>query len=154
MALVPLAEECRYNNDDMDQMVDIFVDLARDPVWSVRKTCADCLADFSKKTKAETRTGPSLALLYELLEDENKWVKKAAQANLGKFMTQMPLGTISDQLVGHYRGMLDDPMGLAGDNELPCAFCFPAVAHQLGAERWSEINTVFEALRDSEKWEV
>lgn len=89
--------------------------------------------------------------MYELLQDENKWVKRAAQAKLGKWMTQMPLGTISDELVSHYRGslfgtrslltvwvvpgMLDDAMGLNGDNELPCAFCFPAVATQLGAER-------------------
>lgn len=53
---VALAEECRYNNNDIDQMIELYLDLGRDPVWSVRKSCADCLADFSSKTKAETRS--------------------------------------------------------------------------------------------------
>ena len=41
--------------DAQEALMDVWVDVARDPIWSVRKGCADVMADFAGHCHEHTR---------------------------------------------------------------------------------------------------
>lgn len=135
-------------------LLELFLNLARDPIWSVRKACADELAAFCSHMPVANRSEEMLGLCEELLEDENRWVKKSAGTKLGEFISVLPLGQVGEKIVGSFRDLASTIEARSNEMEIPCAFCLPGVAKQLGPERWSELNELYGTLRSSTQWQV
>jgi serine/threonine-protein phosphatase 4 regulatory subunit 1 len=133
------------------------VAVVQDPIWGVRKACAESLCAVSNSVPEEVRTSALIQVLERFLTDVSKWVRSAAFQQLGPFFATLPQASISPSLLNHYISMSIPSDGAeATDEELKlfCAFSFPAVCVTLGPDRWPELAPTFEALVKDNRFEV
>ena len=65
----------------------MYITLCNDPVWSVRKSCAEVIVSFACCVSLEHRRTILSKILADFLTDDSKWVKVSAFQILGPFIS-------------------------------------------------------------------
>jgi hypothetical protein len=107
---------------------------------------------MAERSKPEDREGPLSDLMLSLLNDNYKQVKKAAYKNLGKFIYLLKGLKINEGLIKEFCLMPTknlNPKSREPDNEIDCAYNFPAVTEVLGPSRWPDLYKAYEKLLKS-----
>eukprot|EP01036_Dinobryon_divergens_P028473 gene28473-37423_t len=136
----------------LERLMPAFVRLSKDDVYRVRRACAESLCDISKCVNEDIRLGVLVEIFLRLTQDPSKLVKQSVLQQSGMFLSTLPSRSISESLLSHYCGMLNNPTGDQNvDEELKhiCAFSFPAVLQIIGKNRWKEVRTVYHSLAQS-----
>ncbi len=104
----------------------------------------------TKEEKESTLT----EIVFNLLRDQNKWVRLSAYKNLGQFIYHLKGIKLNDRLLTEFCKMADNDINSLGkENEViySCAYNFPAVLDSVGKERWeSDLWKVYDKLLRSQ----
>lgn len=65
----------------------MYVNLCKDSVWTVRKSCAEVIVSIACCVPVELRRTTLSDILASHLEDESKWVRLSAYQMLGPFIS-------------------------------------------------------------------
>ncbi|MDR3582144.1 MAG: hypothetical protein P4L67_02620 [Candidatus Pacebacteria bacterium] len=119
--------------------------LAKDPYWPVREAAANVLVDVANVSTLEIRESTLVKMFLEFYGDVSRFVKKAAQMQLGNFLFSLKGAKDITMLIQLYVSM--DPR-LTSDEELiyHCAFTFPGVLLALGAASWPILRETYKSL--------
>uniref|UniRef100_A0A7S2RQB2 Uncharacterized protein n=1 Tax=Mucochytrium quahogii TaxID=96639 RepID=A0A7S2RQB2_9STRA len=88
-----------------ERLLPAFIRLAGDPVWGVRKACADSLALVAEQLDEETRAKELVQLSNDFATDPSKWVRSALSQRLGRFIASLPADKVPDILVQRFIDM-------------------------------------------------
>ncbi|XP_043286100.1 serine/threonine-protein phosphatase 4 regulatory subunit 1-like isoform X3 [Venturia canescens] len=70
-----------------EKLLPMYVTLCKDPVWSVRKSCADVIVSFACCVSLHHRRTTLSEQLANFLTDDSKWVRVSAFQILGPFIS-------------------------------------------------------------------
>ena len=97
-----------------ERLIPMWIALAEDEIWGVRRACAESIMDVSQALMDEDDRAVLYDPMCNLLEDENeRWVQNAAFEQLGPFITTLPYQEClsgnprKNRLLKHYRSMAD-----------------------------------------------
>ena len=126
------------------------MNLASDPIWSVRKAIAEQLAAIGEVMSSDVRHTSLLDLIRAGLQDESRWVKKSTHQVFGPFLVMLDKERIGAALIRLYKEKV------LADNELyqACAYNLAALAQHIGPARWLEVRELFEIMVDCDQWKV
>ncbi|CAM9737733.1 unnamed protein product, partial [Pylaiella littoralis] len=139
------------------RLLPAYVRLTKDDVYRVRKACTEALVEMSKAVGAEVSLRELTPVFLNLASDSSKLVRTGALQHLGRLISTLPGGSVSEDLVSYFTGTAVESMGdPVADAELRlyCAFSFPAVVVTIGPDRWHELRESFAALTRDPSWSV
>ncbi|KAH3764928.1 protein phosphatase 4 regulatory subunit 1 [Pelomyxa schiedti] len=132
----------------------IYLKLAKDPVWCVRKSCADSLTVTCNHLPLQSKSMLCEVLRF-LTADSSRWVKISAYQHLGEVLALLPPAQISDDLIELYTRMATDSLKIGdSDVRLFCAYSLPGVLTNLGKGKWSVFKPTFDVLSQDLQWKV
>eukprot|EP01088_Endostelium_zonatum_P006114 TRINITY_DN18220_c0_g1_i3.p1 TRINITY_DN18220_c0_g1~~TRINITY_DN18220_c0_g1_i3.p1 ORF type:complete len:914 (+),score=249.38 TRINITY_DN18220_c0_g1_i3:105-2846(+) len=92
----------------------MYMTLARDPSWRIRKSCTRSLSSISELTAAQDQQTLLLPLFRSFMTDNSKWVRYSMYQNIGYFFNTLPRNLISDDLLMFYTNMMRDVKAFQG----------------------------------------
>ena len=148
--------------DVHERLLRVFMELASDSVWSVRKASAEAIVDAAAACDQEQCV--ELLDLFELLaNDMSGWVRTSALKSLAGLVARLGADEVTPDVVSYFTAMSDPEQdgaigpGAPGSNvdlSFECAFALPAMALTLGSERWEELEEAFGTLVEALQWKV
>lgn len=137
------------------RLLTVFLALAQDEIWGVRKACCDNIAQVSSRVPSDTRSTQLVPLFERVAEDSSRWVRSAAFQALGPFIATFVDGRVDPKLLMFYRTMPHPSKhGRDSDIALYCAHSFPAVLLTVGGPRWAELSDLYMLLVKDLQWKV
>ncbi len=128
-----------------ERLMPAFVRLSKDDMYRVRRAVAESLYQIAQYVSDDIRVGVLLEIFLRLAQDPSKLVRQSVLQQSGMFIAYLPPRVVNDVVLDHYCSMVQSPTGdVAIDNELLhyCAFSFPGVLQNLGAQRWPVLREV------------
>eukprot|EP00002_Diphylleia_rotans_P016363 TRINITY_DN317_c0_g1_i1.p1 TRINITY_DN317_c0_g1~~TRINITY_DN317_c0_g1_i1.p1 ORF type:complete len:688 (+),score=133.69 TRINITY_DN317_c0_g1_i1:237-2300(+) len=129
-------------------LLPIYLRLAKDEIWGIRKTCAETIVGFAKSLPIDKAAACLLPIMSGFLVDFSRWVRFSASESLGPFLYHLGPKYLDEQLLRHFLSMSKTPELGYGDPESSyyCAFSFAAIVSMLGADRWKDLQATFDIL--------
>eukprot|EP00003_Mantamonas_plastica_P012252 TRINITY_DN2219_c1_g1_i6.p1 TRINITY_DN2219_c1_g1~~TRINITY_DN2219_c1_g1_i6.p1 ORF type:complete len:730 (+),score=143.43 TRINITY_DN2219_c1_g1_i6:2220-4409(+) len=149
-------------DDAISSILPIFLKLCQDEIWGVRKVCAENIVELATCFPIQTRINSFQTVYTRFLTDQSRWVKTSANEHLGEFIHLLAddKNNINDSLITHFISMASSSKSASiasssdSDDNVLCAFNFPAVLLTLGPEYWPRLREAYTTLCTDMQWKV
>uniref|UniRef100_A0A6B2L0B2 TOG domain-containing protein n=1 Tax=Arcella intermedia TaxID=1963864 RepID=A0A6B2L0B2_9EUKA len=147
--------------DTTSILLPLYLKLSKDEIWTVRKSCAGMIAEISAFVSEEIRCQELTPLFHYFSTDSSRWVRAAALSAFGPFIVSFPKPLPADdenfnKLISYFCNLANttDADVADSENQVFCAFNFPAVLSTFGVKYWPLLQPTYEGLSQNLQWKV
>ena len=115
--------------------------------WEVRLSIVESIDQLSYLMPEEIRAVNLSQFMQRFIEDDTRWVREAALAKLGHFLSTQTKENMNEKLFGEYIKMPKSVQKLNKDVRLTvlleCAQTYPKILEVVGISRWPQLKSLF-----------